>query len=170
MNSPGLLHEPLFWYSVAFVLFFALLGRRLLRPLLAILDARAAQVRQELDEAARLKREAAQMLAQAKREREAALLEAREMVERSRQEAARIAEAARREADAGARRRERMAQERIQAAERAAIREVRGHAAEIASQAAQEVVAAMLTASQDAALIARAIAALPAAFATRTPA
>ena len=170
MNGHSLLHEPLFWYSVAFVLFFALLGRRLFRPLLAMLDARAVQVRQELDEAARLKREAGQMLAEAKREREAALIEAREMVERSRREAARIAEAGRWEAEAAAGRRERLAQERIQAAERAAVGEVRRRAAEIASQAAQEVVAAMLTAGHDAALIDRAIAALPAAFATRTAA
>jgi F-type H+-transporting ATPase subunit b len=87
------------------------------------------------------------------------------MVERSRQEAIRITEAAKRDADASAQRRERMAQDRIHAAERAAVREVRSRAAEIASEAAHAVVAAMLTPDADAALIDRAIASLPASLA-----
>ena len=158
---------PRFWYAVAFVLFFVLLGRRLLRPLLAILDDRARQIRQDLDEAARLKREAEQMLAEARQEREAALVEARQMIERSHQEAARIAEAARSQAELLAQRRERMAHDRIHAAERAAVTELRTRAARIASEAARDVVATLLTAETDAALIDRAIAGLPAAFATR---
>ena len=162
-----LLHEPRFWYSVAFVLFFVLVGGRIVRPLLAMLDNRAAQVRQDLDEAARLKREAEQMLADAKREREAALAEAETLVARSRQEAMRIAEQARLDADASAKRRERMAQDRIHAAERAAIDEVRSRAADIASEAARAVVAEMLTAEHDAALVDRAIAALPSSLAGR---
>lgn len=162
-----LLHEPRFWYSVAFVLFFLLAGPRILRPLLAMLDGRARQIRQDLDEAARLRREAEQMLAEARREREAALVEARQMVERSQREAARIAEAAKREADLQAQRRERMAADRIHSAERAALGEVRSRAAEIASAAAQAVVRTMLTEEADAALIDRAIAALPASLATR---
>jgi F-type H+-transporting ATPase subunit b len=170
MDIRTLLHEPLFWYSVAFVLFFVLAGGRIVRPLTALLDSRAAQIRQDLDEAARLKREAEQMLAEAQREREAALADAKQMVERSREEAARIAEAAKREAEANAQRRERMAQDRIGAAERAAVGEVRSRAAEIASEAARAVVATMLTADADAALIDRAIAGLPASFATRTAA
>nr|WP_321985091.1 ATP synthase F0 subunit B [uncultured Lichenicoccus sp.] len=162
-----MLHEPRFWYSVAFVLFFALLGRRIVRPLLAILDNRAAQVRQDLDEAARLKREAELMLADAQREREAALAEAAALVERSRQEALRIADQARQDADATARRRERMAQDRIHAAERAAIDEVRARAADIASEAARAVIGEILTPASDAALIDRAIAALPSSLAGR---
>ena len=170
MDITTLLHEPLLWYSVAFVLFFALAWKRITKPLAAMLDGRAARIRQDLDEAARLKREAEQMLAEAQREREAALVEARELIERSRQEALRIAEAAKQEAEVNARRRERTAHDRIQAAERAAVKEVRSRAAEIASEAARAVVGAMLDADADAALIDRAIAGLPAAFATRTAA
>lgn len=170
MDFNALLHEPLFWYSVAFVLFFALLGGRIFRPLVATLDGRAAKIRHDLDEAARLKREAEKLLAEARRERQDAMFEARRMVEHSRQEAVRITEAARREADANAQRRERMAQDRIHAAERAAVGEVRSRAAAIASEAAHAVVAAMLTADADAALVDRAIAGLPASFAARTTA
>ena len=154
MDVHTLLHEPLFWYSVAFVLFFVLLGPRIWRPLAAILDNRATQIRQDLDEAARLKREAEQMLAEAQREREAALVEARAMIERSKAESARIPGG-----PAGS-----------PPADRAASRDGRPRAAEIASEAAQAVAAAMLTPEADAALIDRAIAGLPASFATKTAA
>ena len=58
-----------------------------------------------------------------------------------------------------------MAQDRIHAAERAAISEVRSRAAEIASEAARAIAAGMLTPQADAALVDRAIAGLPASFA-----
>ena len=167
MTVQALLHAPTFWYSVAFVLFFVVFGRRLWRPLAAMLDNRAATVRLDLDEAARLRREAEAMLAEARQEREAALADAQRMVERARIEAGRIAEAARAEADSSAARRERIAHDRIQAAERAAVAEVRSVAADIATEAARAVVAEALTTEADAGLVDRAIAALPAAFATR---
>lgn len=170
MPAHTILQEPRFWYAVAFVLFFVLFGRRLWRPLAALLDNRAAMVRLELDEAARLRREAEAMLAEARQEREAALADAKSMVEHARAESLRIAEAARREADATAVRRERMAHDRIGAAERAALTEIRDLAADIATEAARAVVAEALTADADAALIDRAIAALPGAFATRVAA
>ena len=170
MTVQDLLHEPRFWYLVAFVLFFSVFGRRLWRPLVAMLDARAATVRLELDEAARLRREAEAMLAEARQEREAAMAEAERMVGHARAEAVRIAEAARAEAEASAARRERMAHDRIHAAERAAVTEVRNVAADVATEAARAAVAEALSAEADAGLIDRAIAGLPAAFATRVAA
>jgi F-type H+-transporting ATPase subunit b len=167
MDIQTLLHEPRFWYSVAFVLFFVLFGSRIWRPLAAMLDNRAVMVRAELDGAARLRREAEAMLAEARQEREAAMDDARRMIENAKVEAQRIAEAAKREGDLVAARRERMAHDRIAASERAAVTEIRMIAAEIATQAARAVVADSLGAEGDAALIDRAIAGLPAAFATR---
>ena len=170
MDIQTLLHEPRFFYAIAFVLFFVLFGRRIWRPLVAMLDQRAARVRDDLEGAARLRREAEQMLAEARRERDAALADARTMLENARVESARIAEAAQREADLVAQRRERMAQDRIAASERAAVNEIRVIAAEIATQAARAVVAETLGEAGDQALIDRAIAGLPAAFATRVAA
>lgn len=170
MDVTTLLHEPRFWYTVAFILFFVLFGRRVWRPLAAMLDNRAASVRLELDEAARLRREAEAMLAEARQEREAALVEAKALIENARGESVRIAEAARLEAEAAAARRERMAHDRIDAAQRAAVTEIRTVAADVATEAARAVVAEALTAEADAALIDRAIAGLPASFATRVAA
>lgn len=165
-----LLREPLFWYSVAFVLFFVVFGRRITRPLGALLDARAVRIRQELDEAARLRREAEQLLAEARREQLATIAAAKDMVERSRQQAARIAEDAKREAEVAAARREQLAQDRVRSAERAALAEVRARAAEIATEAARAAIARLMTGEQDQPVIDRAIAALPAALSKRTAA
>ncbi len=170
METQSLLHEPIFWYTVSFVLFFVLFGRRIWRPLVAMLDRRAANIRAELDGAARLRREAEQMLNEARAEREAALADAKAMIENARAESVRIAEAARREAEQTAQRRERMAQDRIAASERAAVNEVRTAAAEIAADAARAVVAESLGAQTDAGLIDRAIGNLPASFAKRVAA
>ena len=167
MDAQTLLHEPRFWYAVAFVLFFVVFGRRLWKPLTDLLDNRAAMVRLELDEAARLRREAEAMLAEAKQEREAALADAKALIENATAESVRIAEASRREAEANALRRERMAHDRIAASQRAAVDEIRNVAADIATEAARAVVAEALTAEGDALLIDRAIAGLPASFATR---
>ncbi|WP_342627350.1 F0F1 ATP synthase subunit B [Nguyenibacter vanlangensis] len=160
-----MLHEPRFWSAVAFVLFFVLFGRKLWAPLAAALDGRAARIRADLDEAARLRREAEQMLEDATRERETALAEARALVEHSLAEAARIAEAAKREAEAVALRREQMARDRIAATERSAVREVRQAAIDVAVAATRDVLAAALPVEAGAAIIDRAIADLPSALA-----
>ncbi|MBS4075321.1 F0F1 ATP synthase subunit B [Ameyamaea chiangmaiensis] len=162
-----MLQEPRFWSAVAFVLFFLLFGRKLWTPLAAALDGRAARIRADLDEAGRLRREAEQMLEDATREREQALLESQTLIEHSRVEAARIAEAARAEAEAIARRREEMARQRIAASERAAIRDVREAAVEIAVAAARDAVADTLTPDMRATLVDRALSDLPSALGRR---
>ena len=116
MNS--MLHNPEFWVLVSFVIFFGLFGQRLWATLAGMLDARAATVRTELGEAAKLRAEAEQMLREAQQAREAALAEARDVLERSRVEAARVARDAHAEAEASAKRRERQALDRIAAAEK----------------------------------------------------
>ena len=96
-------------------------------------------------------------------QREAALRDAQAMLEHAKAEAAQVAESARAEAAAAASRRERMALDRIGAAEKAAVTDVRLAAADIASRAAEQVHRAGLRRrTQDAALIDRAIQGLPA--------
>ncbi|MCE2575700.1 F0F1 ATP synthase subunit B [Komagataeibacter sp. FNDCR2] len=160
-------HDPRFWSAVAFVLFFVLFGRSLWKPLVSALDGRAERIRAELDEAARLRREAEQMLEDATRDREAALAEAKELVEHSLREAAIIADQARRNAEEIATRREQMAKDRIASAERSALREVREMAIEIAIQATQETLAASLAADVDGKIIDKSIGDLPTSLSQR---
>lgn len=153
--------RPTFWVAIAFVLFFVLFGKRLFAALAAMLDARAAAIRHELEEAARLRREAEDMLRAATERREAALAEATALLEKAEIEAARLAAAIRDEAEASARRREEMARIRISAAEKAALAELRRATTDIAIAAARDVIARDLTPAAGAALVDQAIAGLP---------
>lgn len=159
--------EPRNWVLIAFVLFFVLFGRRLWGAFAGLLDNRATTVRTELEEAARLRREAEAMLRDAEAQRADALANARAMIEGARAEAGRVTAAAATEAEAVAKRRERMALDRIAAAEKAAVDEVRLAAAEVATSAARQVIAEGLSAADDAQLVDHAIRQLPAALAAR---
>lgn len=157
-----MLRNPEFWVLVSFVIFFVLFGGRLWKAVSAALDGRADAIRAELGEAQRLRHEAEAMLAEAHQAREAAIIEARDMLVRSQEEARRLTEAAATEAEASGRRRERMAQERIAAAEKAAITEMRNAAADLATKAASNLLAEGF--GNEAELVDQAIAALPRAL------
>jgi F-type H+-transporting ATPase subunit b len=95
------------------------------------------------------------------------MAEAKQLLEGAKVEAARLAQEAAAEAEGAARRREQMALDRIAAAEKAAVDEVRTTAAEVATVAAREVIADGLSAEADGRLIDHAITQLPAALAQR---
>lgn len=167
MHEASFFAEPKNWVALAFIVFFALFGRKLWGVIAGMLDDRAAKIRAELDEAARLRTEAEAMLKDAQARREAAVVEAKQLLEGAKTEAARLAQAAAAEAEASAKRREQMAMDRIAAAEKAAVDEVRTTAAEVATIAARQVIADGLSAEADGRLIDQAITQLPAALAQR---
>lgn len=156
--------DPKFWVAVSFVLFFALLGKKIWAVLTGALDGRAAAIRRQLDEAAELRSQAEQMLQAAEAERAAAAKESEELLARARAEADRLAEAAAAEAEAAAKRRERMALDRIAAAEASAVADVRNAAADIAGAAARAVLAETIDAATDARLVDQSVADLPKAL------
>lgn len=156
--------NPTFWVAVSFIIFVVLLGRTMWTKATEALDARAAKIRADLDEAARLRGEAEAMRRQAEADRAAAQSEATALIARAKAEAERLSAATAAEAEATAKRRQRMALERIQAAEAGALAEVRQAAAAVAAAAAREVIAETLDAKQDARLIDDAVADLPRAL------
>jgi F-type H+-transporting ATPase subunit b len=155
------------WVGLAFIIFFVAFGPKLWRALADMLDSRSAAVRAELEEAARLRREAEEMLKDAERRRAEALAEAKALIAGAQAEAARVAAATAAEAEASAKRREQMAIARIAAAEKAAVDEVRLTAVDVATVAARQVMADGLSADADARLVDHAIAQLPSALAQR---
>lgn len=158
------LASPRLWVYFAFVLFFVVLGRKLWSIGTGMLDRRAADIRAELEQAAKLRAEAEAMLIDASSRREAALIEAAELLENARREAIRVAEQAQSDAVAAAKRREAMALDRIAAAEKAAITEVRNQAAITAVQAAEAIIREGLPPSVAADLIRVGADGLPAAL------
>jgi len=167
MEEPGFFAEPRNWVLIAFFLFFAIFGGKLWSALTGMLDDRAAKVRAELEEAARLRQEAEAMLRDAETRRTEALREAQALIAGAKAEADRVTAAAAADAEAAAKRREQMAVDRIAAAEKAAVDEVRLTAAEVATVAARQVIAEGLSADADARLIDQAIMQLPSALAGR---
>jgi F-type H+-transporting ATPase subunit b len=159
--------DPANWVVIAFFLFFILFGKKIWGALSGMLDARAVSVKAELEEASRLRREAEAMLRDAEKQRLDALAEAKALIAGARAEAERLTAATAAEAEASAKRREQMAIDRIGAAEKAAVDDVRLAAADIATTAARQVMAEGISADADAVLIDQAIAQLPTALAAR---
>jgi F-type H+-transporting ATPase subunit b len=156
--------RPVFYVAVAFVIFFVLFGRKLWQVIAGILDKRIADISRQLDEAARLRAEAEAMLAEARAQRQATLAESEALVASAQDEARRLAQSMQAEAEATAARRERMALDRIDAAEKAVVSELRITAIDIAIAAAEQVLAARLTEDVDVHLIDQSIADLPRAM------
>lgn len=156
--------ESVVWVTIAFIIFFILFGRRLWRVLAGMLDKRANAVRTELAEALKLREEAEAMLKDAEARRASALADAKTLLASAQAEAERLREAAAADAKESAKRREKMAVQRIAAAEKAAVADVRIAAMEVASAAAIEVIREGLDTGTDAALINHAIVGLPAAL------
>lgn len=167
MDMQDILTTPRTWVTVAFFIFMGLAARKIWGLLTGILDTRAATIRAELEEAASLRAQAEAMLSDASAKRDAALKEAEALLASARVEAARLADAARADAAASAKRREKMALDRIAAAEKAAVTEVRNQAATLAVQAAETVFREHLPQAAAAGLVAKAIDGLPAALATQ---
>src|SRR5499425_2633999 len=125
--------EPEFWVAVAFVILmvvFAWLGVH--RTVLTALDHRAQRIKAELDDARRLKDEAAKLLADYQAKRASAEREAQEIVTNARAEAERIAAEAKTRMEDFVARRTKTAENKIALAEAQALADVRAAAAEAA--------------------------------------
>ncbi len=153
--------DPEFWVLVAAVIFVAVVWKPVRKSLIGSLDARAARIRAELDEARKLRDDAEQLLAQyQQREREAAA-EAAAIIAQAQEEAERIAAQSARDLDQALARRQRLAEERIAQAEMKALDEIRAVAVDVAIGAAREVIVSQIDEARGGALLDAAIAALP---------
>jgi F-type H+-transporting ATPase subunit b len=150
-------HDPTLWVAVAFVLFVGLTFKPIKNALTGALDARADKIRQELEEAARLREEAQKLLADYKRKQSEVSKEAEELLEHAKVEAARLREAAEKDVEDALKRRQQAAVERIEQAEAKALEEVRGQAVEIAIAATGKLLAENIDDSKAAALVQQSI-------------
>jgi F-type H+-transporting ATPase subunit b len=138
--------EPEFWVAVSFFLFVGLvLYLGVHKKLAAVLDARAAMIAKELDEAKRLREEAAKVLAEYRVKQGDVAKETKAIVDLAAREAEILAAETRRSMKEHFERRMKLAEDKIGRAEADALREVRAAAAEAAIAAAQSVIAARLT-------------------------
>src|SRR3954454_23623815 len=132
--------EPEFWVAVAFVILmgvFVWFGVH--RTVLKALDHRAERIKAELDDARRLKEEAAKVLAEYQARRASAEREAAEIVTGAKADAERIGAEARAKLEDFVVRRTKTAEGKIALAEAQALADVRAAAAEAAITAASTI-------------------------------
>jgi F-type H+-transporting ATPase subunit b len=132
--------EPEFWVAVAFVILMGVLGYvGVHRTVLKALDNRAARIRAELDDARRLKDEAAKLLTEYKARHAKAEAEAQEIIASAQAEAERIATEAKAKLEDFVTRRTKTAESKIALAEAQALADVRAAAANAAVSAASTI-------------------------------
>ena len=135
-----MLYEPETWVAIAFVILmalFAYLGIH--KTVLKALDHRADRIKAELDDARRLKDEAAKVLADYKTRRASAEREAEEIIAGAKAEAERIAAEAKAKMEDFVARRTKTAESKIALAEAQAVADVRAAAADAAIAAASTI-------------------------------
>jgi F-type H+-transporting ATPase subunit b len=132
--------EPEFWVAIAFVILmgvFAYFGIH--RTVLKTLDHRSQRIKAELDDARRLKDEAAKLLAEYKARHAAAEGEAQDIIASAKAEAERIASEAKAKMEDFVVRRTKTAESKIALAEAQAVADVRAAAANAAVMAASTI-------------------------------
>ena len=132
--------EAEFWVAVAFLLFVLLLfyvGAH--KMLMDVIDQRSARIKAELDEARRLRDEAAKLLAEYQRRQGEAEREAQAIVAEARAEAERVAAESKGKMEDFVTRRTKLAETKIAQAEVQALADVRAAAADAAVAAAEKI-------------------------------
>jgi len=155
------LEAPETWVGLAFLIFVAFMLWKALGPMLKSLDARAARIRAELDEAQRLRDEAQHLLAEYKRKQRDAVKEAEEQMRAAQEEAERQRQRAEADLAVSLKRREQQALDRIAQAETEALAEVRTLAVDLAVGATRKLLAETVDERKAAALVDDAIKDLP---------
>ena len=134
--------NPETWVAVGFFLFVALaLYLKVPAMITKALDERAARIRDELDEARRLREEAQALLAEYQRKQNDAAKEADGIIAQAREDAQAFARESEAQLTESLERRRRMAEDKIARAQAEAVAEVRKLAADVAIAAADRLLA-----------------------------
>ena len=151
--------EAEFWVAVSFLIFVAIIWKvGGFRTMTEGLDARGARIRAELDEARRLREEAAGVLASYKRRREEAEREAESIVASAREEAERVARESHERMQDFVARRTAAAEAKIAQAEAQATAQVRSAASEAAVRVSEAILKERVTGQTAQDLLARSLA------------
>ncbi|MEZ5710890.1 MAG: F0F1 ATP synthase subunit B [Blastomonas sp.] len=142
------------WVSIAMLILIAIVLWKKVPALIgASLDKRIAEIKGELDEAKALRVEAEKLRTEYEGKLASAAAEAEDMKARAEEEAAHIIEDAKTNAAGLVARRKQMAEDKIAAAERSALADIRATAANAATGAAAALIAAKHDAAADKGLV-----------------
>jgi F-type H+-transporting ATPase subunit b len=157
-----LLRDPEFWVGIGTLIFLGIvIWKRVPALVTTALDARAAAIANELEEARRLRAEAEALLAEYQKKRAAAEEEAGLILAEAKDEAERYSAESCAAIKAQIERRGKQAEEKIAQAEAQAVAEVRALAADAAIAAAERLIAARLDDNRKADLVKQALGEIP---------
>ncbi len=149
--DPG---SPTIWVFLAVILFFVALAYfGVHKKIAGALDARADKIRDELEEARRLREEAQALLASFQRKQKEAEEQADEIVKQARKDAEAMAINARKDLAERLERRAAQAEAKIANAEAKAMSDVKSKAADLAMDAAEKMIRSGTKASDHSALV-----------------
>lgn len=137
----GLFGDTSFWVLLAFIIVIGIFARAGLHKTMASgLDKRANRIADEINEARKMREEAQELLAQYQRRQREAESEAAAIIEQAKKDAKILASEAHDKINAQMERRAKAAKEKIARAEAQALSEVRARAADVAIDAAREII------------------------------
>lgn len=139
--SGGLFGDTYFWVLLSFIIVigaFIRFGAH--KTMAASLDKRSNRIADEINEARKMREEAQELLAQYQRRQREAETEAAAIIEQAKKDAKQMAVEARDKINAQMERRTKAAEEKIARAEAQALSEVRGKAADVAINAARDII------------------------------
>jgi F-type H+-transporting ATPase subunit b len=135
------LHSQIFWTGLAFAVLLGVMAKFVVPAVDAVLAARAAQIKGDLDAASRERGEAAKLLAGYQEQMAKAQKAAAEMVSQARAEADALANTRIKQVEADLARKADDARKSIDAAKTQALREVEDAVAKLAVEIAEKLVA-----------------------------
>ncbi len=135
-----ILADSNFWYVASFVIFAGIIFKFGIPALNKLLDGRIEEIKKDLKEAENLRVEAQEMLAQYQRKHRDAVQEAEKILANAKENAQQFKEQAEAELEDLMTRREQQLQERLQRMEQNAVNDIQAYAAELAINAAKQIV------------------------------
>ena len=136
----SLLENPYFWYSISFFIVCFIIYKFGMPVINRALDKRIEGIKRDLQEAESLRVEAQEMLAQYQRKHRDAVQEAEAILKRAKDNAEQFRQTAEAELEETMKRREEQLEERLSRMEQNAIDDIKSYAAQLAMNAAEQIV------------------------------
>lgn len=163
-------HSPEIWIMVAFFLFIGVALKWIVPPIVRGLDARSQMIREQLEQATKLRAEAASLLSGYQAQQEQKMREAEAILDAARRDAAQLREQAAIDLKQNLERRVQIAEEKITRAEAEAIAALRRRMIEQASAIVHSTLVAQVTSEAADPALTRALHAIDAQLGQNAPA
>ncbi|MBI1301989.1 MAG: hypothetical protein GC137_10110 [Alphaproteobacteria bacterium] len=139
-EAHSILENPYMWYTLSFLILCFIIYKFGGPAINKYLDGRIEDIKRDLQEAESLRVEAQEMLAQYQRKHRDAVQESEKILQKAKENAEKFRKTAEAELEAVMKRREQQLEERLKRMEQNAIDDIKSYAAQLAMNAAEQIV------------------------------